>query len=61
MAKTIRRSQSQGNTARPDEKISKADIRKRAFEIYESRDPDDGSPEDDWSQAEEELLTDPGY
>jgi hypothetical protein len=31
-------------------------IRKRAFEIYVARGAQEGHPEDDWTQAERELL-----
>ena len=61
MTKTIKKEKAKKNISRPQKKITKSLIRKRAYEIYESRDPSDGSPENDWLQAEEELLTDPGY
>jgi len=31
-------------------------IRQRAYEIYEQRGSQDGSPEQDWLQAEAEIL-----
>ena len=31
-------------------------IRERAYEIYEQRGSQDGSPEQDWLQAEAEIL-----
>ena len=41
--------------------ITKKAIRKRAYEIYIGREPHEGTPEDDWFRAEEELYSDPGY
>ncbi len=42
-------------------KVTKASVRKRAYDIYLKRDPDQGSPDNDWFQAEEELLPNPEY
>lgn len=41
--------------------ITDKDIRKRAFEIYLEREPDEGTPEDDWRKSEEELYSDLGF
>jgi len=60
MSKSIKKSEG-GKTSRPRKTGSKVDVRKRAYEIYLSRDPGSGSPEDDWLRAEEELLSHPGY
>jgi Protein of unknown function (DUF2934) len=35
-------------------------IQERAYEIYLRRDPSNGSPEDDWSQAEAEIEREEG-
>jgi hypothetical protein len=35
--------------------ISDEEIRRRAYELYESRGGNGGSPEDDWYRAEREL------
>lgn len=37
--------------------ISDDDIRQRAYELYEQRGHQGGSPEDDWYQAEQELRS----
>lgn len=37
----------------PEERIHR--IRDRAFEIYQSREPNQGSAEDDWWKAEQEI------
>ena len=60
MTKTIKKTP--GNKiARPRGKASRSNIKKRAFEIYKNRIPENGSADDDWFRAEEELLSDPGY
>lgn len=41
-------------------RITHADISKRAYEIYLQREPHEGTPEDDWFRAEEDLFSDPG-
>jgi hypothetical protein len=40
--------------------ITDEDIRIRAFDIYLEREPDEGTPEDDWRKSEEELYSDLG-
>ncbi len=42
-------------------KIAKRDIRKRAYQLFLERGPFEGSQEDDWLQAEDELFSSPGY
>jgi hypothetical protein len=37
--------------------ISDEEIRRRAYELYESRGGNGGSPEDDWYRAEQELRS----
>jgi len=37
----------------PEERVHR--IRARAYEIYSSRNPNEGSPEDDWWKAEQEI------
>lgn len=32
-------------------------IRRRAYELYQQRNGEDGSPEEDWLRAEAEILT----
>ena len=44
-----------------DKKISKQEIRQRAYELYLNREPHSGTPEEDWFRAEEELYSDPGH
>lgn len=61
MSTTIKKEKAKKSTSKPQKKIAKSVIRKRAYEIYENRDASHGSPENDWLQAEEELLSDPGY
>jgi hypothetical protein len=41
--------------------ITDEDFRKRAFDIYLEREPDGGTPEDDWRKSEEELYSDLGF
>ncbi|MBL7113369.1 MAG: DUF2934 domain-containing protein [Bacteroidales bacterium] len=48
-------------TGQPHKEVTKASVRKRAYEIYLKRDPDQGSPDNDWLQAEEELMPNPEY
>ena len=36
--------------------FSEDEIRTRAYQIYESRDRTDNNPEEDWIQAETELM-----
>ena len=36
--------------------FSEDDIRTRAYQIYESRDRTDNNPDEDWCQAETELM-----
>jgi len=36
-------------------------VQKRAYEIYLSRDPKRGSPEEDWLRAEEEIEREHGF
>ena len=42
-------------------KITKEDIRKRAYDIYMERESHEGTPEDDWKKSEEELYSDLGF
>ena len=46
--------------AKPKPRITHADIAKRAYEIYLEREDSEGSPEEDWFKAEEDLFSDPG-
>lgn len=57
----IPRQKAQGKGLQGKRKITKNDIRKRAYEIYLGRSPDEAYPEDDWFMAEEELYSAPGY
>ncbi len=43
-------------TKDPASTFSEDQIRTRAYQIYESRDRTDNSPDEDWSQAETELM-----
>jgi hypothetical protein len=36
-------------------------VRKRAYELYLSRNPQQGSPEEDWLRAEEEIQREEGH
>ena len=40
----------------PDSTFSQDEIRARAYQIYESRDRTDNNPDEDWIQAETELM-----
>jgi len=40
----------------PDSTFSQDEIRVRAYQIYESRDRTNNNPDEDWSQAETELM-----
>jgi hypothetical protein len=40
----------------PDSTFSQDEIRIRAYQIYESRDRNNNNPDQDWIQAETELL-----
>ena len=40
----------------PDSTFSQDEIRTRAYQIYESRDRTNNAPDEDWSQAETELM-----
>jgi hypothetical protein len=46
--------------AKSRSRITHADISKRAYEIYLEREPHEGTPEQDWYKAEEDLYSDPG-
>ena len=45
---------------RPKSRITHSDIARRAYEIYLERDDNEGTPEEDWYKAEEDLFSDPG-
>jgi hypothetical protein len=60
--KVIKPKSGKTRTARQDKTaVSTKAIRKRAYEIYLEREPGEGTPEDDWYRAEEELYSDPGF
>ena len=40
----------------PDCTFSQDEIRARAYQIYESRNRTNSNPDEDWSQAETELM-----
>jgi Protein of unknown function (DUF2934) len=40
----------------PDSTFSQDEIRVRAYQIYESRDRTNAHPDEDWIQAETELM-----
>jgi hypothetical protein len=61
MSKTIKQQAGKKISKPRTKKASRTDVRKRAYEIYLSRDPDKGSPDKDWFQAEEELMPNPEY
>jgi hypothetical protein len=46
--------------AKSRSRITNADISKRAYEIYLEREPHEGTPEQDWYKAEEDLYSDSG-
>ncbi len=56
-----KRTRQKSAAGRNRSKITKKNIKKRAYEIFLSREPHEGSPEDDWFRAEDELYSDPGY
>ncbi len=57
MAKTYQKKETQGNSKKPaGKKVSKPNIRKRAYEIYLDRKDENGSAESDWLIAEDELF-----
>jgi len=60
MSKTIKNGKGRKIT-RPRTKVSESDIRKRAYEIYLNRDTESGTPDDDWFEAEEELMPFPRF
>ena len=56
--KTITSTEAMGIAGREGQEITRADIARKAYELYCARGGQNGSEVDDWLRAERELLND---